>query len=110
MNSPERGEGEQLGPYGCRCQTLHHRIAGDGCDICNPMTPDPTRAPTPQDAKAWLVEQMIAGGGWVPVQVELYRDRITSPDWRDVKRGGNLPPVPPSPGSFRLTPLERMNR
>lgn len=26
------------GPWGCRCQTLHHRIAGDGCDICQPST------------------------------------------------------------------------
>jgi len=25
-----------LGPYGCKCKTLHHRVTGDGCEICNP--------------------------------------------------------------------------
>lgn len=24
------------GPLGCKCQTLGHRLTGDGCDECNP--------------------------------------------------------------------------
>ena len=24
------------GPYGCRCQTLAHKLVGDGCSECNP--------------------------------------------------------------------------
>ena len=23
-------------PYGCKCQTLHRKLSGDGCDECNP--------------------------------------------------------------------------
>ena len=55
--------------------------------------------------KAWLVEQMVFPKGWFPVQVELHRDRIDVQDWREVKRGGGLPPMPPAPGAFRITPL-----
>lgn len=22
-------------PFGCKCETLHHHLAGDGCDECN---------------------------------------------------------------------------
>ena len=29
-------EGVKKGPYGCKCQTLHHKLSGDGCDECNP--------------------------------------------------------------------------
>lgn len=28
-------KGRKLGPYGCLCQTLRHRVVGDGCDMCN---------------------------------------------------------------------------
>lgn len=24
------------GPLGCRCQSLRHKVVGDGCDVCNP--------------------------------------------------------------------------
>lgn len=27
---------DKLGPYGCLCKTLHHKLTGDGCSICNP--------------------------------------------------------------------------
>jgi hypothetical protein len=33
----EHNLGVKLGPYGCRCQTLHQRVSGSGCDICNPQ-------------------------------------------------------------------------
>jgi len=23
-------------PYGCKCQSLHVKVVGDGCDECNP--------------------------------------------------------------------------
>jgi len=26
------------GPFGCKCQTLAHRVVGDGCDECNHET------------------------------------------------------------------------
>jgi hypothetical protein len=25
---------QKLGPFGCLCQTLHHRMVGDGCCLC----------------------------------------------------------------------------
>ena len=31
---------EHLGPWGCKCQTLAHRLTGDGCDICQPKPPE----------------------------------------------------------------------
>jgi hypothetical protein len=31
-----RFEHQRIGPWGCYCQTLAQRLAGDGCSLCNP--------------------------------------------------------------------------
>ena len=28
--------GPDSSPFGCKCETLSHKVLGDGCDICNP--------------------------------------------------------------------------
>ena len=27
----------ELGPFGCLCKDWHHKMCGDGCEICNPF-------------------------------------------------------------------------
>lgn len=36
VNEILRTKRQKIGPFGCYCQTLHHRVTGDGCSICNP--------------------------------------------------------------------------
>ena len=29
-------DAKELGPWGCLCKSLHYRITGSGCEMCNP--------------------------------------------------------------------------
>ena len=36
MRAGSEAEKKASRPYGCKCQDLAHKVAGDGCDECNP--------------------------------------------------------------------------
>lgn len=61
----------ELGPYGCRCQALAHRVTGDGCDICNPEMAAEIRAESEVDRADKACpdcdgEGVIDSGGFTP--------------------------------------------
>lgn len=51
--SPGGIDTSKLGPYGCYCQTLHHRVVGDGCAICNPQMYEEIKRDNKKTQEEW---------------------------------------------------------